>query len=116
MTIPLWLRRLVNPDKLLASSVESFTKPARLGPSREVHVSCHEDGLTLLDVATGRVFLCNQTATEIWSGIVGGVSVEDLSYQISQKYGLPKARVRVDADSCISELLRQGLLVRDMSR
>ena len=78
----------------------------------ETRVSAHKDGLALLHIPSGRVFVCNRTGARIWQGILKGFSLEAVSEQISREYGLACDVVQRDTQSFLSELERQGLLTR----
>ena len=111
MTGPIqWLRRLFGPPR--GSSPAGGT--GDLIAASEVRASIHNDGLALLDMATGKVFLCNETGSLIWQGIVAGLSPEAICEEISREFGVAADLVRRQTSLFLSELERRGLLVRRM--
>ena len=67
---------------------ESNPSAQRLAVAPDVRASVHEDGIALLHISTGRVFLCNQTGSRIWQGVVAGLSADAISEQISRDWGV----------------------------
>ena len=78
----------------------------------EVRTSVHEDGLALLHIPTGRMFLCNRTGARIWQGIVKGLSTEAIVEEISRECGVARALVQQDTSSFLAELESRGLVIR----
>ena len=100
-----------------------FSKPKHAGP-RELHVenhrwvivsevrtSAHEDGLALLHIPTGRMFLCNRTGARIWQGIAKGLSTHAICEDISRECGVARALVDQHASSFLAELESRGLVI-----
>ena len=84
----------------------------RLAIAPGVRASVHDDGLALLHISTGRVFLSNQTGLRIWQGVVSGLTTDAISEEISRDWGLGWEVVRRDTSSFIFELERRGLVIR----
>jgi len=84
----------------------------RLEAAPDVRASVHDDGLALLHISTGRVFLCNQTGSRIWQGVVAGLSADAISEEISRDWGVGWELVRRHTSSFIFELERRGLVIR----
>jgi hypothetical protein len=84
----------------------------RLAIAPDVHASAHDDGLALLHVSTGRVFLSNQTGLRIWQGVAAGLTADAISEEISRDLGVRWEVVRRDTSSFIFELERRGLVIR----
>ena len=91
---------------------QSTGKNGRRAVSPEVRASAHEDGLALLHIPTGRVFLCNRTASRIWQGVVKGLSAQTISEEISQECGVELDVVQQHTSSFLAELERRGLVTR----
>jgi Coenzyme PQQ synthesis protein D (PqqD) len=72
----------------------------------DVRASVHDDG---------RVFLCNQTGSRIWQGVVAGLSAEAISEEISRDWGVGCERVRRHTSAFISDLERRGLVIRKVA-
>jgi hypothetical protein len=100
-----------------------FPKPTSGTPERnveyrswavaaEVRTSVYEDGLALLHIPTGRMFLCNRTGSRIWQGIVKGLSTDAIADEISHECGVAIAVVQQHTSSFVSELERRGLVTR----
>ena len=84
-----FLRRLV--QRFAGKSVPQNTTGDRiLAISPEVRASAHEDGLALLHIQTGRVFLCNRTGSRIWQSVADGLSLDAISEQISLECGVTR--------------------------
>ena len=84
----------------------------RLAIAPDVRASAHDDGLALLHISTGRVFLSNQTGLRIWQGVVAGLTADAISEEISRDWGIGWEVVRRDTSSFIFELERRGLVIR----
>lgn len=78
----------------------------------DVHVSVHDDGLAILHISTGRVFLCNRTGARIWQGLESGLSVDAISEKISRDCAVPWQLVRRHTSSFLLEVERHGLVIR----
>lgn len=78
----------------------------------DVRSSVHDDGVAILHIPTGRVFLCNRTASRIWQGVVDGLSSEDTCDEISREWGVTRALVHQHASSFLTELERRRLVVQ----
>jgi len=92
-------------------AAESSTGSA-ITASPDVRVSAHGDGLALLHVPSGRVYVCNSTACRIWKGLLRGRSPEAVSEEISRDFGVVEDLARHDTVAFVSELERYGFLVR----
>jgi len=89
---------------------EDSSDNRRLAAAADVRASVHDDGLVLLHISTGKVFLCNQTGLRIWQGLVEGLSADAISKEISREWGIGWERVRRHTSSFISLLERRGLV------
>jgi hypothetical protein len=78
----------------------------------DVRVSVHQDGLALLHIPSGRVFVCNRTAARIWDGVVKGLSADTISDEISRECGVERDLVHQHTSSFLAELERRGLVTR----
>ena len=81
-----------------------------LAISPEVRASAHEDGLALLHIQTGRVFLCNRTGSRIWQSVADGLSLDAISEQISRECGVTRDLVVQHTAEFLFELERRGLV------
>jgi hypothetical protein len=88
--------------------------PGSLVAAGEVRASVHNDGLALLHLSTGKVYLCNETGSLIWQGIVAGLSPDAICEEISREFGVAADLVRRQTSPFLCELERRGLLVRRM--
>ena len=77
-----------------------------------VRASAHEDGLAILNIATGKVFLSNRTGLQIWQGLVSGLSVDAIVEEISRECDVAWELVRRHTFSFLFELARRGLVIR----
>ena len=109
-----WWRRLFGSSRPTADSAAAAIHLdfSDMTVAPDVRASAHEDGLTILDISTGQMFLCNETGARIWQGIAAGLSVDDISDEISRECGVGRPLVRRHASSFLGELARRGLLVQ----
>jgi hypothetical protein len=84
---------------------------AALAVPPDVRASAHDDGLAILHISTGQMFLCNRTGARIWQGVTAGLSVDAISEEISRECGIGSQLVRRHASTFLGELARRGLLV-----
>ena len=107
-----WLRTLskrlaeITPD----SRSERSQQKGKLSIAPEVRASVHDDGLALLHIPTGQVFLGNRTALKIWQGIVQGLSMDAICEEICREYGIAREIVEPQAFSFIRQLECKGIL------
>ena len=85
---------------------------SRWAVSAETCVSAHVNGLAVLHIPSGCVFVCNRTGARVWQGISKGLSSEEVSQEISREYGLAPELARRDTGSFVNELERRGLIQR----
>ncbi len=78
----------------------------------DVRASVYDEGVAILHIPTGRVFLCNRTASRIWQGVVDGLSSEDTCDEISREWGVTRSLVYHHASSFLTELERRRLVVQ----
>ena len=78
----------------------------------EVRTSAYEDGLALLHIPTGRMFLCNRTGSRVWQGIVKGLSTDVIVEEISRECGVAHSLVQQHTSLFVAELERRGLVTR----
>lgn len=91
---------------------DNYCNNRRLAIAPGVRASAHDDGLALLHISSGRVFLSNQTGLRIWQGVVAGLTADAISEEISRDWGIGWEVVRRDTSSFIFELERRGLVIR----
>jgi hypothetical protein len=77
-----------------------------------VRASAHDDGLALLHIQRGQIFVCNRTASRIWQGLFEGRKPEDVADEISRHYGVQPEIARRHTFSFVDELERRGLIAR----
>jgi len=111
------LRRFWNKSSTLSNGLDCDTSGVRCGNRRlvlapDVRASVHNDGLALLDISTGRVFLCNETGSHIWQRVLAGLDLEAISEEISREWGVSRELAYRDTSSFIRELELRRLLVR----
>jgi hypothetical protein len=75
-----------------------------------VRASSHNDGLALLHIERGQVFLCNRTASRIWEGLSAGRLPEEVAAEMSERYGIRRELAREHTFSFVRELESRGLL------
>src|SRR5271170_261247 len=77
-----------------ADAVDRDQWPLAVSPG--ARASVHEDGLTILHIPSGRVFVCNRSAARIWQGASKGLSLNEVSEEMSGEYSIPRDIVRQD--------------------
>jgi len=109
------LRRLAGwlwPQLRAAERLEPDPANGRLAVAPQVRVSDHGTGLALLHIPTGKVFVCNRTASRIWQGIEKGFTPEAISGEISQECGVGRDLVHQHTSAFVAELKRRRLVIR----
>ena len=108
------LRRFFGKSRPSPESLARELDPVdrTLSAMPDVRASAHDDGLALLHISTGRVFLCNRTGSRIWQGVMQGLSADAISEEISRDCGVACDLVRRHTFSFFFELERNGLAVR----
>jgi hypothetical protein len=99
-----------DPAKGPAGEIDATRSPLAVSPG--THASLHDDGLALLHIPSGRVFLCNRTAARIWQGASKGLSLDELSEEMSRKYCIGLDVAREDTHSLVSQMELHGLVLR----
>jgi hypothetical protein len=79
-------------------------------PASHVRSSVTDEGIVLLDVATGRIFSANAIGARIWRGLEDGEPVGAIVDRIAAETGADRAVVDRDAAQFI-EMLRVRALV-----
>ena len=78
----------------------------------EVRASAHKDGLVLLHIPSGRVFLCNRTGARVWQGLSRGLNLDAIADDISREYGVARDLVEQHTASFIIDLEQHGFITR----
>ena len=99
------LRRRFNQPSGAVSRTRAVTA------SPDIRVSAHGDGIVILHIPTGRVFVCNSTGSRIWKAILNGSAPDDASQEISREFDVAPSVVREHAHAFVNKLRQQGLLV-----
>ena len=107
-----WLAGWLWPQSRATEPLETEPANGRLTVAPEVRVSDHGDGLALLHIPSGKVFVCNRTASRIWQGIENGFTPEVISGEISQEAGVGRELVHQHTSAFVAELKRRRLVIR----
>jgi len=78
----------------------------------DVRASFHEEGIALLNLATGKVFLSNEIGSRIWRGLAAGLSPRAIGEELSREFGVALDLVEQHTSSFLNELIRRGLVVK----
>jgi len=97
--------------RFIAKSHDGFQNQT-LAVAPEVSASVHADGVALLHIPTGKVYLCNRTASRIWDGVVKGFTAEAICNELSRECGVGREVVEQHTFSFLSELERRRLVIR----
>jgi hypothetical protein len=68
-----------------------------------------DDEALILDLDTGNYFSLNPVATEIWTSLKNGHSIDDIATSLAEKYETDSTIVRNDIDELLRELTDAGL-------
>lgn len=91
---------------------ESDPDKSPLAIAPDTRVSKHADGLTLLHIPSGQIFVCNRTAARIWQGATEGRCLDELSEEMSRQFRIGREIVQKDVCSIVSQMEHHGLIVR----
>lgn len=83
-----------------------------LAISPDTRVSQHAEGLTLLHIPTGQIFVCNRTAARIWQGAAEGRCLDELAEEMSRQFRIGREVAQKDTCSIVSQMELQGLITR----
>lgn len=64
----------------------------------------------LINLTTGMYYSMADTATDVWSCIEQGCSVDTIACRLAEKYGVSKDVAREDVKSLVTELETEGLV------
>jgi hypothetical protein len=103
------LRRLFRKPRQLTEA-DFDSQNVTIAP--DVRASAHEDGVAILNIATGKVFLSNRTGLQIWQGLVSGLSADAIVEEISRECDVAWELVRRHTFAFLFELERRGLIIR----
>jgi hypothetical protein len=98
------------PAKMSQGEGDPNKSPLAISP--DTRVSPHADGLTLLHIPSGQIFVCNRTAARIWQGATEGRCLDELSDEMSRQFRVGREIVQKDVCSIVSQMEHQGLIVR----
>lgn len=106
--------RKTQPSIASAEVPPSGGNPDRfpLAVSPDTRVSKHAEGLTLLHIPSGQIFVCNRTAARIWHGATEGKCLDVLSEEMSRQFRIGREIVQKDVCSIVSQMELHGLIVR----
>jgi hypothetical protein len=85
---------------------------APLAVSPDTRISRHPEGLTLLHIQSGQIFVCNRTAARIWQGITEGRCLDELSDEMSRQFRIGREVAQKDTCSIVSQMELNGLIIR----
>jgi hypothetical protein len=83
-----------------------------LAISADTRVSPHAEGLTLLHIPSGQIFICNRTAARIWQGATEGRCLDEVSEEMSRQFRIGREVAQKDACTIVSQMELHGLIIR----
>jgi Coenzyme PQQ synthesis protein D (PqqD) len=99
-------------DQFRPSLIKPEEDPASIAVAPDARVALHDGGIAFLNIATGKLFLSNETGSEIWRGLVAGMSLDAIARKISSECGVGWDLVWRHMSSFIAELESRGLIIR----
>jgi Coenzyme PQQ synthesis protein D (PqqD) len=84
----------------------------RWEPAPGLCVSERDGVLAILDVATTKIFVCNEVGTQIWARLSGKETIDELSGEIADFFGVSHERAKQDTCTFLMELERLRLVAR----
>jgi hypothetical protein len=78
--------------------------------STDVRASITDDGIILLDIATGQIFSANAVGARIWSGLEAGLPMAAIVDRIAADSGVARAIVERDAHAFVDALKTRELI------
>lgn len=107
------LKKLRRPSATLDSAaLEAGGRGAELVVSNDVRASFHEDGIAILNLSTGKVFLSNETGSRIWRGLVAGLSPDAIGEELSREFGVAREVIHRHTSGFLNDLEQRGLVIR----
>ena len=79
-------------------------------PAPHVRSSVSDDGLILLDIATGQIFSANPIAARIWNGLEQGLLLTAIIEEIAADTGADPVVVQRDATEFVNALRLRALV------
>ena len=98
------------PAKMPQGEIDPDKSPLAISP--DTRVSQHAEGLTLLHIPSGKIFVCNRTAARIWQGATEGRCLDELSEEMSRQFRIGREVAQKDTCSIVSQMELQGLIIR----
>jgi hypothetical protein len=98
------------PAKMLQGEGDPNKSPLAISP--DTRVSQHAEGLTLLHIPSGQIFVCNRTAARVWQGATEGRCVDELSAEMSRQFRIGREIAQKDICSLVGQMELHGLIVR----
>lgn len=89
-----------------------MSSPGPLVPAvKPTVLSVELDGERVLyDTATGRLHQLDAVGSIVWSCFDGASDLDDLSTDLSEAFGVDRARVRSDVEALVRQLAAEGLV------
>src|ERR1700688_3382178 len=87
---------------------EGDPNKSSLAISPDTRVSQHAEGLTLLHIPSGQIFICNRTAARIWQGATEGRCLDELSEEMSRQFRIGREVAQKDTCSIVSQMELHG--------
>jgi|GEM_PF-5763340 len=104
--------RKTRPSTVPAKAPSGDFNKSPLAISPDTRVSPHAEGLTLLHIPSGQIFVCNRTAARIWQGATEGRCLDELSEEMSRQFRIGREIVQKDVCSIVSQMELHGLISR----
>ena len=79
-------------------------------PAAHVRSNVSNDGLILLDIATGQIFSANLVGARIWSGLERGLTVPEIVQVLVAETGADAATIERDTSDFLNTLKLRALI------
>lgn len=84
----------------------------RVGPAASGIVESDiDDGVALFEPTSGRVFVLNATAGDVWRLSDGALSLDELVATLARAYGTRPEAIRGDIVAAVDRLRQDGLIL-----
>ena len=82
--------------------------------TREASASIHDEGIVILNLGNGRMYMSNGIGARIWRGVERRLSLRAITTEISDQYEIAYSTAREHIVRFLTELQRHALIQREV--